>query len=85
MFDGDAVPAELMASGKFDLGAWIGKHNQEVTRPYIDAALKELKSQGITSFAATGYVRHFILLPVVASNRELTRMKRTVLRRTLRR
>ena len=38
-----------------DIGAWIGKHGREVTRPIIDKVVTALKEEGIARFAATGY------------------------------
>lgn len=34
---------------------WSAKHGPEVTRPPIDACMKELRARGVKEFAATGY------------------------------
>ncbi|KAF8497345.1 Alpha/Beta hydrolase protein [Gautieria morchelliformis] len=54
-FEGDPVPAATLGSATFDLMGWIGKHNEQVTRPLLDAVITELKGRGITEFSATGY------------------------------
>lgn len=61
-FNGDPIPKEALhpvtphelAPG-YDLGKWLERHTQEVTRPIIDKVVSALKEQGITIFGATGY------------------------------
>ncbi|THV04734.1 alpha/beta-hydrolase [Dendrothele bispora CBS 962.96] len=56
-FNGDPVPVEAIddPNSGFDWMVWLGKHNQEVTRPLINNVVAALKEEGITQFAATGY------------------------------
>lgn len=35
--------------------AWLAKHPQSVTRPYLDALIAGLKEQGVKEFAAAGF------------------------------
>ncbi|GAA5895651.1 hypothetical protein JCM8208_005290 [Rhodotorula glutinis] len=53
--NGDPVSQEAYQSGKFDLMAWLGKHGQDVTRPYVDKVVAELKSKGVKRVAAVGF------------------------------
>lgn len=54
--DGDEINLEAMQSGKVDFQAWLKKHGADVTRPYIDKAIKALKDErGVTTFASNGY------------------------------
>ncbi|KAH7908202.1 dienelactone hydrolase [Hygrophoropsis aurantiaca] len=52
---GDAIPADAMSSGNFDIMAWFPNHTQEKTRPTLDKLIAALKEQGVTAFGATGY------------------------------
>ncbi|OCH96354.1 alpha/beta-hydrolase [Obba rivulosa] len=52
---GDAIPADALSTGNFDIGAWIGKHQANVYRPILDKVIATLKEQGVTKFATTGF------------------------------
>ncbi|EMD39183.1 hypothetical protein CERSUDRAFT_112857 [Gelatoporia subvermispora B] len=52
---GEPIPEEALDSGKFDVAAWIGRHQVDVYRPIIDKVIAALKEQGITTFATTGF------------------------------
>ncbi|KAF8519660.1 Alpha/Beta hydrolase protein [Gautieria morchelliformis] len=52
---GDPVPDGALNSPTFDGPAWFARHTQKRTRPVLDAVVKALKEQGVTSLAAVGY------------------------------
>jgi dienelactone hydrolase len=53
--EGDAIPADALNKGNFDLPSWLAKHGPEKTRPPLDKVVEALKLQGVLDFAATGY------------------------------
>jgi len=55
IFNGDAVPPEVMDAGKFDILAWFANHGQDKTRPIVDSVVAALTEQGVTRFGTTGY------------------------------
>lgn len=55
LFDGDAAPPDALTGGKFDLGAWLGKHSAAEGYKNVEKVLPGLKAKGIKDFAGVGY------------------------------
>jgi len=55
MFERDPAPEDALESGKFDLGAWFGKHGPSAGRPFVDKVIAGLKESGVTAIGTTGY------------------------------
>ncbi|KAI5474191.1 dienelactone hydrolase family protein [Pseudohyphozyma bogoriensis] len=56
--NGDAIPHDAIpvdGYNDFDLPGWFARHEQDVTRPPLDAVINGLRESGVTEFAATGY------------------------------
>lgn len=55
MFEGDPAPVDALESGKFDLGAWFGKHGPGFAEPFVKKVIAALKESGVTKFGTVGY------------------------------
>ncbi|OAX43193.1 hypothetical protein K503DRAFT_766074 [Rhizopogon vinicolor AM-OR11-026] len=55
IFNGDAIPHEVMDAGNFNIRAWFVNHGQDKTRPTVDRVVAALTEQGVTRFGTTGY------------------------------
>jgi len=55
-FKGDPIPPNALNPGAtFDIAGWFKNHGPDVTQPYVDNVIAELKAQGVTTFYGTGY------------------------------
>ncbi|KAI0642093.1 alpha/beta-hydrolase [Trametes meyenii] len=54
-FEGDALPADALNSGTFDLGSWLAKHGADRVVGIIRSVQTALKAEGVTKFAAIGF------------------------------
>ncbi|KAL0571949.1 hypothetical protein V5O48_010021 [Marasmius crinis-equi] len=53
--NGDPIPADALLGETFDISKWFPNHGPEKTRPPLDKVIDALKSEGVTTFGATGY------------------------------
>ena len=55
LFQGDALPEDVMTRTDFDRQTWIGRHGPESWKPVVDAVVGALKAEGVTWIGTTGY------------------------------
>ncbi|KAI0630599.1 alpha/beta-hydrolase [Trametes polyzona] len=55
LFNGDALPADALSGGNFDLMAWLGKHTAPDVLEIVRKVIAALKAEGVTKFAAIGF------------------------------
>ena len=55
VFEGDPVPEDALESGKFDIPAWLQRHDPSVAQVLVEKVIAALKESGVTSFGTTSY------------------------------
>ncbi|KAJ3984931.1 dienelactone hydrolase endo-1,3,1,4-beta-D-glucanase [Lentinula detonsa] len=59
LFEKDGIPFDFLESEEkrqaFDRSSWFSRHTPAISRPLLDKVIAALKTQGVTTFAATGY------------------------------
>lgn len=56
LFNGNAVPAEELDAGKFDLPSWIANYQPDVIDPIVANTIKYLReTAGVKRIGAVGY------------------------------
>ncbi|KAJ9300182.1 hypothetical protein DTO271G3_2299 [Paecilomyces variotii] len=55
LFAGDAIDVAAMEGGKVDLPSWLPNHQTNHVDPIVEAAIKNLREQGIKKIGGVGY------------------------------
>ncbi|KAH9890445.1 alpha/beta-hydrolase, partial [Cubamyces lactineus] len=55
LFEGDALPEDVLNTGTFNFPSWLGKHGAERVAGIIRTVQDALKAESVTKFAAAGF------------------------------
>ena len=55
LFQGEALPEDVMTRTDFDREGWMSRHGPESWEPVVDAVVQALQAEGVTWIGTTGY------------------------------